>query len=179
MPKPTIRAALRRHVVPALRERGFRGELPHLRRITATATHTFTLQVSKWGGEFIIELGRAPAGPYETSTGEVVEPSELTSWHVRDADRARLRAVPDVLREVWFSYSPRLRDRVVAATRRLLKRPPLPDRLDRAALEVLAHLPECERWWAGEDRLPHVRSFTEQAAQQCGTLPPSLSTTAK
>lgn len=174
-----MRAALKRLVVPALRERGFRGELPHLRRVSADATHTFTVQTSKWGGEFIVELGRAAAGPYRTSTGEVIEPAQLTSWNMRDADRARLRAVPDTSHETWFRYAPRTRDRAAAWLARLLGRPAPADGFERAARQLLSLLPECDRWWSGENRLPHIRSFTEQLEDQGGPAPrPPLHTTA-
>lgn len=76
----TIHAAMKRVVVPALRSRGFEGELSRMRRVTAGGT--FTFQVSKWGGRFIIELGRAPAGPYVTMDGETVGPGMLTTWHL-------------------------------------------------------------------------------------------------
>ena len=59
-----MREALKRTVLPALRERGFQGELPHLRRVSAEGTHTFTVQTSKWGGEFVVELGRVPPVPH-------------------------------------------------------------------------------------------------------------------
>lgn len=167
-PKPskTMRAALKRVVLPELRARGFSGELPHLRRLVPDATHTFTVQVSRWGGELIVELGRAPAGPYVTASGEAIAPDALQAFHMRDGDRARLRAVPNVLREVWFSYKVTLRDRVRRLLARVVGRVSAPDPFERAARQVLLLLPECDRWWAGEDGLPHVRSFAEQFAGQ-------------
>lgn len=161
-----MRAALKRVVVPELRARGFSGELPHLRRLAPDATHTFSMQVSKWGGEFIVELGRAPAGPYVTATGEAIAPEALQAFHMRDDDRARLRAVPNVLREVWFSYKLTLGDRVRRQLARAFGRAAAPDPFERAAHQVLELLPECDRWWAGEGGLPHVRSFAEQFAAQ-------------
>lgn len=169
---PSIRAALKRLVVPALRERGFSGELPHLRRLTGEATHTLSLRISKWGGRFVLDLGRAPAGPYRTAAGEVIEAGQLTSWHLRPEHRATLRAVPDVLEEVWFDYTPRTGDRLRAAIGRLIGRDPATDPFARAARQVQGHLEECERWWAGEDGLPHVRSDLEQLAAQGGPVPP-------
>ncbi len=152
-------ATLRALVLPALRQRGFAGDLPHLRRAAAAGTWTFSSQVSKWGGEFIIELGRAPAGPYTARDGALVPPAELTSFHLRLAQRARLCADADPAREVWFRYSPTLPDRARQQVGELVGRPLAPDPCERAARQVLELLPECDRWWQGEAGLPHVRSM--------------------
>lgn len=169
-PFTSMRAALKRIVLPALRERGFTGELPHLRRVTPDATWTFSTRTWKWGGRFIVDLGRAPSGAYATVTGEVMAPAELTSWHLRDADRATLRAVPDVLEEIWFSYELTTGDRLRRWAARLLGRDATVDPFERAARAVLGHLPECDRWWGGEERLPHVRTHLEQLEAQGGPV---------
>lgn len=171
-----MRAALQRIVVPALRARGFTGELPHLRRITPEWTWTFSTRTWKWGGRFLVDLGRAPAGSYRTVTGEVIAPAELTSWHLRDADRASLRAVPNVLEEVWFSYELTTRDRLRQWISQWIGRGTRIDPYSRAAHAVLGHLPECDRWWGGEAGLPHVRSYLEQLAAQGGPVPPPAGT---
>jgi hypothetical protein len=169
-PPATMREALQRVVVPELRKRGFMGKLPHLRRLTTEGTHTFTVQASKWGGEFIVELGRAPAGPYRTSTGEVLPAELLTSYHLQGGDRARLRRRTG-RREAWFRYAPTTWDRLVARARRWFgdQRAPV-NPFQRAALEVATKLDECERWWAGEDGLPFIRSERESFVDQGGTI---------
>ncbi|HET9493906.1 MAG TPA: hypothetical protein VFR15_06720 [Chloroflexia bacterium] len=171
-PKPfkSMRAALKRIVVPALRTRGFTGELPHLRRVTPDATWTFSTRNWKWGGRFIVDLGRAPAGVYQTVTGELIAPTALTSWDLREADRATLRAVPHVPEEVWFSYELTTRDRICQWFERVVRRGTPLDPFERAARAVLEHLPECDRWWAGEAGLPHVRTPLEQLAVQGGAV---------
>ncbi len=172
-PPRSITSAIRWIVVPVLRERGFTGELPHLRRATPGGTSTFSVQISKWGGKFIVELGRAPAGPYASAGGETIEPGALTSFDLRLALRARVRAVPDVLEEVWFAYTPTAGERVRRALRSLLPLQEDSTPFERAARELIALLPECERWWAGESWLPHVRSYEEQEwAQRAGKWPP-------
>lgn len=166
-----MRAALKRIVLPALRERGFTGELPTLRRLGADATHLFTVQTSKWGGEFVVELGRARAGAYRAASGEDVAAAVLETYHLRDDDRARLRAVPNVLREVWFSYRLTLGGRIGNRLGRAIGWPAPVDPFERAARQVVALISECDRWWAGEERLPHVRSFAEQLEAQGGPYP--------
>lgn len=168
--RETIRGALARVTLPALRSRGFVGELPDLRRMTSTATHLFTVQTSKWGGRFIVELGRAPAGVYTTARGEVIEPPALACFHLPDNQRARLRSTPTVHEEAWFRYAPTFGERLRQLGARLLRRSVMTSH-ERAARQVLALLPECDRWWAGEDGLPHVRSFAEQRQAQEGRAP--------
>ena len=169
-PPATMREALQRVVVPELRARGFTGKLPHLRRLTAQGTHTFTVHTSKWGGEFIVELGRAPAGPYRTSTGEVMPADVLTSYHMQGGDRARLRRRTG-RREAWFRYAPTTWDRLLATARGWFgNRREAVNPFHRAALEVAAKLDECERWWAGENGLPFIRSERESFVDQGGAV---------
>jgi hypothetical protein len=169
-PPTTMREALQRTVVPELRKRGFTGKLPHLRRLLPQGTHTFTVHTSKWGGEFIVELGRAPAGAYRTSTGEVMPAELLTSYHLQGSDRARLRRRTGT-REAWFRYAPTTWDRLWGKARRWFgdhREPTNP--FHRAALEVAMKLDECERWWAGENGLPFIRSERESFVDQGGVL---------
>lgn len=177
-PPATMREALQRVVVPELRKRGFTGKLPHLRRLTTQGTHTFTVQTSKWGGEFIVELGRAPAGPCRTPTGQVVPAELLTSYHLQGSDRARLRRRSGT-REAWFRYAPSTWDRLWAMARRWFgdhREPANP--FHRAAVEVATKLDECERWWAGEDGLPFIRSERESFVAQGGTIDVGMPPTA-
>jgi hypothetical protein len=167
-PPTSMRDALRRFVARDLCTRGFTGKLPHLRRVTPQGTHTFTVQTSKWGGEFIIELGRAPAGPYRTATGEAVPAERLTSYHLRGSHRARLRRRTGA-REVWFRYTPTAWDRLWSMARRWFGDSQAPKNpFARAAIEVFIKLDECERWWAGEDGLPFIRSEAESLIDQGG-----------
>ena len=164
-----MRIALKRIVLPALRARSFEGELPDLRRVSEEGTHFFGVKTSKYGGSFIVNLGRLPPGPFTTRSGELVSPDLLTIFHPWGNDAARLRAVPNVLTEVWFQYGPSRASANVPHLRKLLgigdPHPPAPD-FDRTARAVLALLPECDQWWAGANGLPHVRSHAEAERAQ-------------
>ncbi|MEY8738422.1 DUF4304 domain-containing protein [Bacillales bacterium AN1005] len=48
--------ALKQVVIPTLREQGFKGSLPHFRRINENNIDLITFQFNKWGGSFIVEL---------------------------------------------------------------------------------------------------------------------------
>lgn len=165
---------MKRTVLPALRARGFDGELPHLRRVTPDGTHTFSITTSKWGGRFIVELGRVPPGPYMARSGQIVAPDRITSIDVRFEDAGRLRAEPDVLEEVWFQYEPLPWPSVWARLKRLigLTSDPAATGFESAARDVFDLLPECDKWWAGANALPHVRSHAEQRRAQYGDAPP-------
>lgn len=164
-----MRIALKRIVLPALRARGFEGELPDLRRVSAEGRHFFNVQTNKYGGSFIVNLGRIPPGPFTTSSGEFVPPDLLSIIHARGNDEARLRAVPNVLTEVWFQYGQAEQSKAWAGLRPLLglgnPKPFVPE-FERVAHELLALLPECDQWWAGADGLPHIRSSVEAERAQ-------------
>lgn len=164
-----MRIALKRVVLPALRARGFEGELPDLRRVSAEGTHFFNVQTNKYGGSFIVNLGRIPPGPFTTRSGEFISPELLTLVHARGNNAARLRAKPHVLETRWFQYGQTHSSKAWAHLRPLLGlgRPtPFIPEFERAAREVLALLPECDQWWAGADGLPHVRSSAEAERAQ-------------
>lgn len=169
-PPRSIRVALKRIVLPALRARGFEGELPHLRRITAEGTHFFSVQTNnKRGGSFVVNLGRLPPGPHTTRSGEVIAPERLTIFEALGNDAARLRAVPNTLTEVWFQY----RQSPLSASLTRFRQAiglggpkPFVTEFERAAREVLDLLPECDQWWAGANGLPHVRSQAESERAQ-------------
>jgi hypothetical protein len=51
-------AALKASVIPALRQLGFKGSLPHLRRLRGNAADLLSVQFHSAGGGFVVELGR-------------------------------------------------------------------------------------------------------------------------
>ncbi|MDJ0722759.1 MAG: DUF4304 domain-containing protein [Desulfobacterales bacterium] len=103
-----MNTALQAIVVPALRARGFKGSLPHFRRITASHIHLLTFQFDRYGGGFVIEAAIAPNQPFETRWGRIIEPNELSA---HDLD-ARCRIHPSGILENsstddWFRYDKR------------------------------------------------------------------------
>lgn len=136
--RDAVQRALQEILVPALRERGFKGMLPHFRRLGTGQAQLLTVQFNKWGGSFIIELGRAQRLPYRSRSGRVMTAGQLRAWDLDLEDRVRLHAGATPRREVWFSFKPGL-----AWWRNA-------DRFQRAARQALAKLPEADAWWAGE-----------------------------
>jgi hypothetical protein len=103
--RESMNNTLKEIVIPELRFRGFKGSLPHFRRITADQTHLLTFQFDKYGGGFVIEVAKAPNEPFKTSWGEVVEQNRLTAHDIDE----RLRIHPKGKLENrstkdWFRY---------------------------------------------------------------------------
>ena len=83
-----VKDAIKIHVVPDLRKRGFSGSFPHFRRITVTSTHLITFQFDKYAsGNFVVELAKAPAGDFQMYWGEIVPVKKLTAHHINDRFR--------------------------------------------------------------------------------------------
>lgn len=53
--------ALKALVVPVLRNLGFKGSLPHLRRMRGDACDLLSFQFRSAGGSFVVEIGRVAA----------------------------------------------------------------------------------------------------------------------
>ena len=49
-------AALKATLIPLLRDRGFKGSLPHFRRIGKSGIDLFTVQFDRNGGGFVVEV---------------------------------------------------------------------------------------------------------------------------
>lgn len=97
------RTLIKEHLIPGLRERGFKGSLPHFRRMTDAGVHLLTFQLDKWGsGDFIVEIAKAPLGPVCVPWGDPVPSSKLTAYDI--ATRLRLGA-GDAGSDHWFKQT--------------------------------------------------------------------------
>jgi Domain of unknown function (DUF4304) len=63
-------SSLKKLFVPALRERGFKGSLPHFRRIGKNQIDLLTVQFDRHGGGFVIEISKCPPEGLTTHRGE-------------------------------------------------------------------------------------------------------------
>ena len=94
-------AAIKRVIIPDLRSRGFRGSLPHFRRQDTTHVDLLSIQFSRWGGEFVVEVARAPSEGVTLGSGKFIPPSQLNAHHV--LRRLRLGAA-DMNSDHWFKF---------------------------------------------------------------------------
>ena len=126
---------LKEHIVPVLRERGFKGSFPHFRRTTERAIHLVTFQFDKWGGGFAVEIAACPPGGVLMPSGEQIPPTKVRAWDV--ARRLRLGAL-DEKSDHWFRYDKR--GWSLSS-----------DRFEHAALRVLPYVKgQAEDWWERE-----------------------------
>ena len=101
-----MNSVLRARVIPALRERGFRGSMPHFRCVVGDTLRLLTFQFRSSGGSFVVELGRCPAGDFTTSYGAVVPQSKMNVTYLSPRSRFRLGA-PDLPGDYWFDFGGR------------------------------------------------------------------------
>ena len=123
--------ALKKHVVPELRARGFKGSFPHFRRPAGSLIHILSFQFSSWGGGFVVEIGACPSTGVELHTGEHIPPSKVCHRHV--FPRLRLGSSERQV-DHWFYYDERADSRGEEV-------------YQVAARSVLSHLEQAQAWW--------------------------------
>ena len=97
-------AALQQVVTPVLRDMGFTGSFPHLRRIRETRIDLLTFQFSRYGGSFVVELGVCPPNGFTTHWGAHIPPNKVRAHDI--PRRLRLGSNPPTVADHWFSYEP-------------------------------------------------------------------------
>jgi len=98
-----MEAALKKLVVPVLRERSFTGSFPHFRRIKEEVD-LLTFQFDRNGGGFIIEAAKGKKEGFTTHWGKYIPAAKLTAWDLHPDQRKRLHPGPDGSVESWFRY---------------------------------------------------------------------------
>ncbi len=99
--------ALRRVLVPVLRERGFTGSLPHFRRRASDTISLLSVQHHSSSGSFVVEIAACSPSGHQTSWGKTLEPSRVRAIDI-NAPRSRLGSAHFPARgDHWFVYGPR------------------------------------------------------------------------
>ncbi|MET3195216.1 DUF4304 domain-containing protein [Bacillus sp. OAE603] len=93
--------SLRNVVIPYLREQGFKGSLPHFRRMNETNIDLITFQFNKWGGSFVVELTSCSIEGVTTSWGEYIPPSKVTAHDINKRFRLGAKSIKD---DPWFVF---------------------------------------------------------------------------
>jgi Domain of unknown function (DUF4304) len=127
-----VLAALREHLVPRLRQRGFRGSLPHLRRTRATQIDLLTVQFNRTGGSFIIEIAKCDPTGTTMHWGEHIPPHKVTAHDLHPKRRHRLGSPAPGEDGRWFHFDNG-------------------ESLQSVAKSTLGHLEEAEIWWNWTD----------------------------
>ena len=103
--------AIKRVVVADLRQRGFSGSLPHLRRADSDRISLVSFQHFSSGGSFVVEVGACPPDGHTTSWGEKIAPSKVRAVDINNP-RPRL-GTPNFPGpgDHWFRYGLRSYER--------------------------------------------------------------------
>lgn len=99
-------AALKNVFVPALRERGFKGSLPHFYRASPVRADFLTVQFHSAGGSFVVEIAKSGPDGIESGHGKDLPVSKLNTTYF--AQRLRLGSNPtENILDHWFEFAPR------------------------------------------------------------------------
>ena len=126
-PRQLMDEALKLYVVPALRERGFKGSLPHFRRLRTDRVDLLTIQFDKHGGGFVVEISQCAVEGVTTHWGKHVPASKVTAWDLHPDQRLRLKLRDGSGTDSWFRF-----DR---------------DEYSEVASQVLSRLGDAEAYW--------------------------------
>jgi hypothetical protein len=116
-------SSLKSLFVSALRERGFKGSLPHFRRPTQDRIDLLTIQFDRWGGGFVIEISKCAPDGLTLPCGQHIPPNRVRAWDVDPTHRPRLGAGH------WFRFD----DGTPT---------------DKVAKVAVSYLQEADQWWA-------------------------------
>ncbi|KKK40093.1 hypothetical protein WQ57_01165 [Mesobacillus campisalis] len=94
--------ALKKIIIPYLREHGFKGSFPHFRRQNEDNIDLITFQFNRYGGSFVVELAVCSPEGVTMSWGEGIPPNKLTAYDVND--RYRLSENMKDNTDHWFNY---------------------------------------------------------------------------
>ena len=119
-------AALRERFVPALRARGVTGSLPHFRRRGSDRIDLLTVQFDKYGGGFVLEVGRCEPEGVTMHWGLKIPPNKVTAHDM--SVRHRLGSSSPGQDGRWFRFDH-------SSTP------------DRVAVEAATALTEADAWW--------------------------------
>lgn len=119
---------LKSAVVPILRNSGFKGTFPHLRRATENGVDLLTFQFDRNGGGFVIEIARCSKAGITTYWGKEIPANKVTAWDLHPDERKRIQPRSGGGTDSWFRFDA--------------------GECKQAAQQVLAKLPEAEAWWS-------------------------------
>src|SRR5260221_6514272 len=94
-------AALKELVIPVLRANGFKGSLPHFRRVTPQAIDLLTFQFDKWGGGFVVEISKCSPGGDTMHSGGHNAPSKNNAPHPHTHPPKRIPTRPSSGNHSW------------------------------------------------------------------------------
>lgn len=97
-----MQQALKRCIIPILREQGFKGSFPHFRRADEQNIDLLTFQFNRWGGSFVVEVASCPLEGMTMSWGEKIPANKVNAHHVNERFRLGAKSLEE--EGIWFDY---------------------------------------------------------------------------
>ena len=95
--------ALKEAFIPELRNRGFKGSMPHFRRILKDRVDYLTIQFNSAGGGFVVEIAKSGPNGIESGFGSELSVQKLSVQYF--GKRLRLGSKPEEgIRDHWFEF---------------------------------------------------------------------------
>ena len=124
--------ALRKEVLPKLHALGFKGSLPHFRRLASGGLDVLTFQFDRHGGGFVIEVARCSQEGVTTTWGKTIPPNKVTTWDLPSSWRHRIQPLSGSGTDSWFRFEN--------------------GNVREAAAAVLGQMPRVETWFQSEQQ---------------------------
>ena len=122
--------AIKEIIVPFLRNKGFKGSLPHFRRQKSDRINLLTFQHSLYDCKFVVEIANCPPEGITTYWGKEIPRNKVTAHDIGH----RLRLGSERYKtDYWFDYG---------------KRSLFVDIYKKSAKEIIELWDEAETWWA-------------------------------
>lgn len=119
-------------VVPFLRMQGFKGSLPHFRRIKDDRINLLTFQHSLYSEKFVIEIANCPIEGIIIDGRKEIKPNKCTAHHMWH--RLRLGS-QEYNTDYWFDYE---------------KTSFFSNVFKKRAKEIIEFWDEAEKWWESD-----------------------------
>lgn len=105
--RDAMESALKAHLVPALRAKGFKGSFPHFRRAALPWVDYLTVQFNSAGGSFVVELATSGVDGKPAGYGSELPIEKLNVQYFRE--RFRLGSNPAAGQgDHWFVFGPKM-----------------------------------------------------------------------
>ncbi len=124
-----IDQAIKDITIPFLREKGFKGSLPHFRRQQSDRINLLTFQHSLYDTKFVVEIANCPAEGVTTHWGKEIQKNKVTVHDM--GERLRLGSKKHNT-DYWFDYG---------------KKSLFGDVDKKLAKEIIQLWDEAELWW--------------------------------
>jgi Domain of unknown function (DUF4304) len=124
--------ALKDIIIPFLREKGFKGSMPHFRREQSDRINLFTFQHSLYDTKFVIEIANCPLNGIYTLSGQQIPKNKVTA---HDMDHRSRIGSKKYKTDYWFDYG---------------KASLFSNTYKNVAKEIIDLWLEAENWWQND-----------------------------